>query len=97
MNTFRGVNTRSYVDKIIKGKTKTLSDDEYNTLLEILRNSDFESIQNEIDNAALWLDGYSTYITVRTGNDFDIVGGHCAENKDERFKNIRDYILGLLE
>ena len=100
VNTFRvirGSNNRDYTDKIIKGETRTLSDDEYNTLLEILRNSDFESTQNEIENDISWVDGYSTYLIVRAGNDFDIVGGHCADGKDECFKNIMDYILGLLE
>lgn len=99
-NTFRviqGLNNRTYDDKIIKGRIRTLSDDEYDTLLNILRNSDFESIQDEIDNADLWLDGNSTYISVRDGDGFNIVGGHCAENKDARFKIIMDYILGLLD
>ena len=99
-NTFRIIRwlkNRMYIDEIIKGRTKTLSDDEYDTLINILRNSDFESIQSKIDNAGPYLDGNSTYITVRDGNGINNVGGHCAEYKDEHFKNIMDYILGLLE
>ena len=88
---------RTYDDTIIKGKTKNLSDDEYEMLLEILKTSDFTSIQNEIDNATPWLDGNSTYITVREGSNVNKVGGHCAENKDKRFKNIMDCILGFVE
>ena len=88
---------RSYDDKIIKGRTRTLSNNDYDTLIDILRNSNFKSIQSEIDNADGWVDGNSTYITVVSDNGLDIVGGHCAECKDERFKSIMDYILGLLE
>ena len=88
---------RSYDDRVIKGKTKILSDDEYNTLLEIIRNSDFESIQRGIDNDNNWLDGNATYITVSDGNVSYSVGGQCAEHNDERFKDLMDYILGLLE
>ena len=98
-NTFRVIewpNNRTYDDKVIKGSTRTLSDDEYDTLLDILRNSDYQSIQREIDIADPWVDGNSTYITVRDGNSNNTVGGHCAEHKDERFKNIMDYVLGLL-
>ena len=93
----RFISIRYYGDKIIKGKTTTLSDDEYDTVLNILRNSDFESIQSNIDDAEPWLDGNSTYITTKDGNTFNIIGGHCAENKDKRFKYIMEYILGLLE
>jgi hypothetical protein len=60
------------------------------------RNSDFNSIQSEIDNAPLYVDGNSTFISIRDGNDFYSIGGHCAENKDIRFRNIMDHILGLM-
>ena len=105
-NTFRVIRlphnwvltkSRSYDDKIIKGKTRILSDDEYDTLLEIIRSSDFKSIQREIDNDNNWLDGNATYITVSDGNVSYSVGGHCAEHKDEHFKDLMDNILGLLE
>jgi len=84
----------SYDEKIIKGETVTISDKAYNTLLDILVNSDFESIQFNIDNI-LFVDGNSTYITVIDSNGFRSVGGHCAENSDERFEFIMDYILDL--
>jgi len=105
VNTFRAirlphnwfiVKDRSYDDKIIKGKTRTLSDDEYDTLLEALRNSDIESMQREIESI-LVADGNSTYITVREDDGAYSVGGASAEHIDERFKDIMDYILGLLE
>jgi len=88
------VKDRSYDDKIIKGKTRTLSDNEYDNLLEALRNSDFESIQREIDSF-LVCDGNSTYITVRDDGAYS-VGGPDAEYIDKRFKDLVDYILGLL-
>ncbi len=103
-NTFRAIRwkynplhiNRTYDNKIIKGKTRTLSDEEYNDLLKILENSDFGEIQREIDGT-LWLDGNSTYITIKDDNGFIVVGGHCAESTDHRFKSIMDYIIGLLE
>ena len=87
---------RTYDDIIIKGKTRTLSDNEYDTLLEALRNSDFESIQREIDNI-LVCDGNSTYITVREDDVAYSVGGPSAEYIDKRFKDLMDNILELLE
>jgi len=104
-NTFREIRweynplhiSRTYDDKIIKGKTRTLSDKEYDSLIDVLKTSDFGEIQREIDSAALYLDGNSTYITIRDENGFSEVGGHCAENKDHRFKSMMDYICGLLE
>ena len=105
VNTFRAirlphnwfiVKDRSYDDKIIKGRTRTLSDIEYDTLLEALRNSDIESIQREIDSV-LVCDGNSTYITVREDDGVYSVGGPIAELIDQRFKDLMDHILGLLE
>jgi len=98
-NTFREVRrtkNRTFGDKIIKGRTRTLSEDEYDTLLEILRSSDFNSIQHKIDKHC-WTDGNYTYISIRDDNGLGMLGGHCAENSDERFKYMMDYILGLLE
>ena len=88
-----------YTDKIINGRTRTLSEDEYDTFIELLRNSDINSIQSEIDNAPpyLDLDGHSAYITVKDGDDFYTFGGHCAGSKDIRFRNLMDHILGLVE
>jgi hypothetical protein len=89
---------RSYDDVIIKGKTRNLSNDEYDMLFEIVRNSDLESIQREIDNMNnQWLDGNSTYITISDESGSLRIGGHCAEHIDERFKDLMNYILGLLE
>ena len=104
-NTFREIRWeynpwriyRTYDDQIIRGRSRTLLDDEYNTILEILRNSDFESIQSKIDSAGIYLDGNSTYISVRDRESLIIVGGHCAEGKDERFQSIVNHILNLLE
>jgi len=61
-----------------------------------LENSDFESIQFNIDSI-LFLDGNDTYITIIDSTGFRSVGGSCAENADERFEFIMDYILDLLE
>ena len=103
-NTFRAIRwkynplriNRTYDDKIIKGQTRTLSDEEYNNLFNILENSDFEEIQREI-NGTPWFDGNDTYITIKNDNGLTIVGGPCAENTDHRFKCIMDCIIGLLE
>ena len=101
-NTFRVIrrviretNNRTYDDKIIRGKSRVLSDDEYNRLLSTLGYSDFESIQNGIDNGGMYLDGNSTYITIKDESSFIIIGGHCAEYKDKRFDVLMNYILDL--
>jgi len=89
---------RSYNDLIIKGKTRILSDSDYDSVIDMLRKSDFESIQTEIDNPdALWLDGNSTYISFMDDNEFHVIGGHCADGKSERFLDIMNSIIGISE
>ena len=87
-------------DNNIDVKEYSISEDEWNSIADVIKSNDFMSLPEELPEVEAY-DGATCYIEIKTSEGNHVSGGYCAGNgtgkEHQRFYNIRRTLKDVIQ